>query len=44
MDSRLTRRAALLDARCATLRLPRDRLEAIRETEFRFNPRDLGLR
>ncbi|WP_424811161.1 hypothetical protein [Roseococcus sp. YIM B11640] len=37
-------RRALLDPRCNPLPLSRDRLEALRNTVFRFNPRDLGLR
>jgi len=37
-------RRALLDPRCNPLPLPRDRLEALRNTVFRFNPRELGLR
>jgi hypothetical protein len=37
-------RRALLDAKCNPLPLPRERLAALRDTVFRFNPRDLGLR
>jgi hypothetical protein len=37
-------RRALLDPRCNPLPLSRDRLEALRNTIFRFNPRELGLR
>ncbi|WP_431270195.1 hypothetical protein [Dankookia sp. P2] len=37
-------RRALLDPKCNPLPLPKDRLAALRETVFRFNPRDLGLR
>jgi hypothetical protein len=37
-------RRALLDPRCNPLPLPRERLAALRDTVFRFNPRDLGLR
>lgn len=37
-------RRALLDPKCNPLPLPRERLAALRETVFRFNPRDLGLR
>ncbi|TCI00172.1 hypothetical protein EJV46_05840 [Roseococcus sp. SYP-B2431] len=37
-------RRALLDPRCSPLPLPRERLEALRSTVFRFNPRELGLR
>jgi hypothetical protein len=37
-------RRALLDPRCNPLPLPRERLAALRNTVFRFNPRDLGLR
>ena len=37
-------RRALLDPRCNPLPLPRERLEALRNTVFRFNPRELGLR
>jgi len=37
-------RRALLDPRCNPLPLQRDRLEALRNTIFRFNPRELGLR
>ncbi|APT57502.1 hypothetical protein RGI145_10735 [Roseomonas gilardii] len=37
-------RRALLNPQCNPLPLPKDRLEALRNTVFRFNPRDLGLR
>ncbi|MFZ4407079.1 MAG: hypothetical protein ACOYOH_07050 [Paracraurococcus sp.] len=37
-------RRALLDPKCNPLPLPKERLAALRETVFRFNPRDLGLR
>jgi len=37
-------RRALLDPKCNPLPLPRERLAALRDTVFRFNPRDLGLR
>jgi hypothetical protein len=37
-------RRALLDPRCNPLPLPRERLAALRDAVFRFNPRDLGLR
>ena len=37
-------RRALLDPRCNPLPLPATRLAALRDTIFRFNPRDLGLR
>lgn len=37
-------RRALLDPACNPLPLPRERLSALRDTIFRFNPRDLGLR
>jgi hypothetical protein len=37
-------RRALLDPKCNPLPLPRERLAALRDTIFRFNPRDLGLR
>jgi hypothetical protein len=37
-------RRALLDPRCNPLPLPRERLAALRDATFRFNPRDLGLR
>ncbi|TCZ63682.1 hypothetical protein [Roseicella aquatilis] len=37
-------RRALLDPKCNPLPLPKERLAALRETIFRFNPRDLGLR
>lgn len=37
-------RRALMDPRCNPLPLPRERLAALRDTVFRFNPRDLGLR
>lgn len=37
-------RRALLDPRCNPLPLPPQRLAALRDTVFRFNPRDLGLR
>lgn len=37
-------RRALLDPRCNPLPLPPARLAALRDTVFRFNPRDLGLR
>ena len=37
-------RRALLDAACNPLPLPRERLAALRDTVFRFSPRDLGLR
>ncbi|WPB86338.1 hypothetical protein [Sediminicoccus rosea] len=37
-------RRALLDPRCNPLPLPRERLDALRNTVFRFNPRELGLR
>lgn len=37
-------RRALLDPRCNPLPLPRERLDALRDTVFRFNPRELGLR
>ena len=37
-------RRALLDPRCNPLPLPPARLAALRDTLFRFNPRDLGLR
>jgi hypothetical protein len=37
-------RRALLDQRCNPLPLPRERLAALRDTVFRFNPRDLGFR
>ncbi|MCO6420020.1 cell envelope integrity protein TolA, partial [Siccirubricoccus sp. KC 17139] len=37
-------RRALLDPRCNPLPLPPSRLAALRDTVFRFNPRDLGLR
>jgi hypothetical protein len=37
-------RRALLDPACNPLPLPRERLAALRDTVFRFNPRDLGLR
>ncbi|MDO9707793.1 hypothetical protein [Paracraurococcus lichenis] len=37
-------RRALLDPKCNPLPLPKERLAALRDTVFRFNPRDLGLR
>lgn len=37
-------RRAMLNAKCNPLRLPPARLAALRDTIFRFNPRDLGLR
>jgi hypothetical protein len=37
-------RRALLSPRCNPLPLPPARLAALRDTVFRFNPRDLGLR
>jgi hypothetical protein len=37
-------RRALLDPRCNPLPLPPERLEALRDAVFRFNPRDIGLR
>ncbi len=37
-------RRALLDPRCNPLPLPPQRLAALRDTVFRFNPRELGLR
>jgi hypothetical protein len=37
-------RRALLDPKCNPLPLPRERLAVLRDTVFRFNPRDLGLR
>ena len=37
-------RRALLDPRCNPLPLPRERVAALRDTVFRFNPRELGLR
>ena len=37
-------RRALLEPRCNPLPLPANRLAALRDTVFRFNPRDLGLR
>ena len=37
-------RRALLDPQCNPLPLPRDRLAVLRDTIFRFNPRELGLR
>jgi hypothetical protein len=37
-------RRALLDPRCNPLPLSRDRVAALRDTVFRFNPREFGLR
>jgi outer membrane biosynthesis protein TonB len=37
-------RRALLDPACNPLPLPRERLAALRDTVFRFNPREFGLR
>jgi hypothetical protein len=37
-------RSALLDPKCNPLPLPRERLKALEDTVFRFNPRELGLR